>query len=215
MDIEYIDAELLETQGAEMALEGMDAVLIPGGFGKRGSEGKIAAVEWARTSKVPFLGICLGMQMAVVEFARNVANVEGANSGEFEAKAEHKVIDLMHEQEDVTDMGGTMRLGAYDCRLMEGSRARAIYGEPDISERHRHRYEFNNDYRDSLQAAGLRLSGLSPDGSLVEMIELDASAHPFFVACQFHPEFKSRPTAPHPLFSSFVEAAVAFKHRDR
>ena len=215
VDIEYIDAELLETQGAATALEGMDAVLIPGGFGKRGSEGKIAAVEWARTSKVPFLGICLGMQMAVVEFARNVANVEGANSGEFEAKAEHKVIDLMHEQEDVTDMGGTMRLGAYDCRLMEGSRARAIYGEPDISERHRHRYEFNNNYRDSLQAAGLRLSGLSPDGSLVEMIELDASAHPFFVACQFHPEFKSRPTAPHPLFSSFVEAAVAFKHRDR
>ncbi len=215
VDLEYVDAERVESEGAKKVLAGYEAVLIPGGFGRRGSEGKIASVQWARESGVPFLGICLGMQMAVVEFARHVAGLTGADSGEFNADSEHKVIDIMLDQAGVTDMGGTMRLGAYDCALEEGSLAREVYGASKISERHRHRYEFNNDYREPLQQAGLKLSGLSPDGTLVEMIELDSERHPFFIACQFHPEFKSRPTAAHPLFASFVEAAVLYQRDSR
>ncbi len=208
VDIEYIDAEELAAKGPGAVLEEFDGLLVPGGFGQRGSEGKIAAIQWAREHKLPFLGICLGMQMAVVEFARNVAGIADAQSGEFDPDGEHKVIDLMDEQEGIVDKGGTMRLGAYDCHLVQGSLVSRIYGQSDISERHRHRFEFNNAYRDQLVTAGLVLSGLSPDGTLVEMVELSQDQHPFFVACQFHPEFKSRPTAPHPLFSSFVAAAL-------
>lgn len=211
VEIVYVSAEDIANHGASEYLQGIDGVLVPGGFGQRGSEGKIAAVRFAREQNIPFLGICLGMQMAVVEFARHVAGIKNAQSGEFEAEAEHRVIDLMLEQEEVTDLGGTMRLGAYECHLAPESSAHAVYGRERISERHRHRYEFNNKYRETLEGAGLVLSGLSPDGLLVEMIELPKEVHPYFLACQFHPEFKSRPTAPHPLFSSFVSAA--FRHQ--
>lgn len=208
VDIEYVDAEEIGARGAEKLLAGCSAVLVPGGFGARGSEGKIEAIRYARENKIPFLGICLGMQMAVVEFARNVAGLKGAVSGEFDKEGEHKVIDLMPDQESVTDLGGTMRLGAYDCKLMADTTARKIYGASMISERHRHRYEFNNAYREALIEAGLVLGGVSPDGRLVEMVELPRDEHPFFVACQFHPEFRSRPTAPHPLFSAYIGGAL-------
>jgi CTP synthase len=208
VSVEYIDAEEIVGRGPGALLAGMDGVLVPGGFGERGSEGKIAAIQYARENKIPFFGICLGMQMAVVEFARHVADIQDAQSAEFAPKAEHRVIHLMDEQQDVTEKGGTMRLGAYDCELVPGSLAGGLYGSPTVSERHRHRYEFNNGYREKLQASGLRLCGLSPDGTLVEMIELEQTVHPFFVGCQFHPEFKSRPTAPHPLFVGYVAAAL-------
>jgi CTP synthase len=210
VDIAYVDAEEISVKGADKMLAGFAGVLVPGGFGERGSEGKIEAIRWARENKVPFLGICLGMQMAAVEFARHVAGLPGAHSGEFSPNAEIRVIDLMDEQQDVDEKGGTMRLGAYPCKLQPGSLAARIYGRDEISERHRHRYEFNNAYREPLTKAGLVLSGLSPDGSLVEMIELPPSEHPFFVACQFHPEFRSRPTAPHPLFAAYVGAATEY-----
>jgi len=205
VELLYIDSEEVAAQGTEKLLAGLDAILVPGGFGGRGVEGKIAAVRHARQQGVPFFGICLGMQMAVVEFARNVAGLEGANSTEFVPDCPHPVIDLMQEQRSVETKGGTMRLGAYPCRLVEGSRAARAYGKLEISERHRHRYEFNNRYREQLEAKGLVLSGLSPDGNLVEMVEV--RDHPYFVACQFHPEFKSRPIDPHPLFTRFVAAA--------
>ena len=205
--IEFVDAETISARGPA-ALEGLDAILVPGGFGERGSAGKIEAIRWARENKVPFFGICLGMQLAVIEYARNVAGIEQAQSTEFNADTEEPVIALMEEQEKVTDMGGTMRLGAYDCELAPNTLARRIYGAAKISERHRHRWEFNNAYRDRLRAAGLVLCGLSPDHKLVEMIELPANEHPYFIGCQFHPEFKSRPTAPHPLFTAFVGAAL-------
>jgi CTP synthase len=208
VDIEYIDAEAVAIRGPHTMLDGVDAICVPGGFGQRGSEGKIAAIQWARERKLPFFGICLGMQMAVVEFARNVAGVTDAQSAEFAPNAEHKIIDLMTDQEGVTQKGGTMRLGAYDCDLVAGSLAARVYSTHRVSERHRHRYEFNNAYRERVQAAGLVLSGLSPDGRLVEMVELPQTEHPYFLACQFHPEFKSRPTAPHPLFVGFVAAAL-------
>jgi CTP synthase len=208
VDISYVDAEEISVKGADKMLAGFAGVLVPGGFGERGSEGKIEAIRWARENKVPFLGICLGMQMAAVEYARHVAGLPGAHSGEFSANAAVRVIDLMDEQQGIDDKGGTMRLGAYPCKLIPGSLAARIYGREEISERHRHRYEFNNAYREPLEAAGLVLSGLSPDGSLVEMIELPPTAHPFFVGCQFHPEFRSRPTAPHPLFAAYVAAAM-------
>ena len=213
VDISFVDAEQIATMGAEKLLAGVAGVLVPGGFGERGSEGKIEAIRFARDNNVPFLGICLGMQMAVVEFARNVAGISGACSSEFSPDSEACVIDLMDEQQEVQDMGGTMRLGAYDCELQPDTRVVGIYGEPKISERHRHRYEFNNRYREVLVEAGLVLSGVSPDGTLIEVIELPAEAHPFFVGCQFHPEFKSRPTQPHPLFSAYVRAVLGF-HRD-
>jgi CTP synthase len=206
VELEYIDSELVEQQGPEALLGALDAVLVPGGFGDRGTEGKIAAIGYARTNRIPFFGICLGMQLAVVEFARNVAGLAGANSSEFDKDGQQPVIDLMPDQRGLRNKGGTMRLGAYPCVLIPGSIAADAYGATEISERHRHRYEFSNDYRDQLAEAGLILSGTSPDRRLVEMIEL--RDHPFFVGCQFHPEFKSRPVAPHPLFARFVRAAL-------
>jgi len=213
--IEYIDAESLEKQGVS-CLESMHGILVPGGFGERGTEGKMAAIRYAREHKVPYLGICLGMQLAVVEFARHVAGLENAISSEFDERAEHPVIALMTEWEQEgarvqrdsdSDLGGTMRLGGYPCRVIEGTHAHAAYGKSEIRERHRHRYEFNNTYRERLEAAGLIVSGTLPDNSLVEMVEV--ADHPWFVACQFHPEFLSRPYAPHPLFAAFIGASKA------
>jgi CTP synthase len=206
VELEYLDSEQVEHQGPEAILGGLDAVLVPGGFGDRGTEGKIAAIGYARTNKIPFFGICLGMQLAVVEFARHVAGLAGANSVECDKDAPHLVIDLMPDQRGIRNKGATMRLGAYPCVLSPGSLAADAYGANEINERHRHRYEFANDYRSALVEAGLVLSGMSPDKRLVEMVEL--RDHPFFIGCQFHPEFKSRPAAPHPLFARFVRAAV-------
>ncbi|MDF1561574.1 MAG: CTP synthase [Deltaproteobacteria bacterium] len=206
VNLRYVEAEAIEVEGAAAILQGVDGVLVPGGFGKRGTEGKITAVQWARENKIPFFGICLGLQMAVIEYARNVVALEGAHSVEFEEACAHPVVSLMEAQKEITDKGGTMRLGAYPCALKQGSRARAIYGGKElISERHRHRFEVNNDYRTQLEEAGMVFSGLNPDLDLVEMVELPD--HPYFVACQFHPEFKSKPFLPHPLFSAFVGAA--------
>ena len=213
VDIVYVDAQDLLARGADRLLGGVGGVLVPGGFGERGSEGKIAAIQYAREQRIPFFGICLGMQMAVCEFARNVAGISHAISGEFGEDLESKVIDLMPEQAGIRDKGGTMRLGAYECKLVAESLALRIYGQSRIFERHRHRYEFNNEYREVLQVAGLGLSGLSPDGSLVEIIELKPEMHPFFIGCQFHPEFKSRPTAPHPLFTAYIAAALEHQRR--
>jgi CTP synthase len=206
VELEYIDSEEIERDGPQKFLTGLDAVLVPGGFGDRGTEGKIAAIGYARENKIPFFGICLGMQLAVVEFARNVASLAGASSSEFDKDTPYAVIDLMPEQRNVRSKGGTMRLGAYPCTLLPGSVAADAYGSTEISERHRHRYEFSNDFRDQLVGAGLVLSGTSPDKRLVEMVEL--TDHPYFIGCQFHPEFKSRPVAPHPLFARFVRAAL-------
>ncbi len=206
VELEYIDSEQIERGSAAAMLSGLDAILVPGGFGDRGVEGKISAIRYARESKLPFFGICLGMQLAVIEFARHVCNLKGASSTEFQKDAPHAVIDLMPDQQGVMDKGGTMRLGAYPCTLLSGSHAAQIYGTGEISERHRHRFEFNNDYREPLTRAGLVLSGTSPDGRLVEIVELPD--HPHFIGCQFHPEFKSRPMAAHPLFSHFVAAAL-------
>ncbi|HEX2980651.1 MAG TPA: gamma-glutamyl-gamma-aminobutyrate hydrolase family protein, partial [Anaerolineaceae bacterium] len=177
----------------------------PGGFGSRGIEGKIQAIRYARHQQVPYLGLCLGMQLMVVEFAREVLKDESVNSSEFERSTPHPVIDLMLEQRDISDMGGTMRLGLYPCELQPGSKAAKAYGEPLVQERHRHRFEFNNAYRKTLGDAGMRFSGLSPDGRLVEIAEIDG--HPFMMGTQFHPEFLSRPNRPHPLFVAFIEAA--------
>jgi len=207
--IVHVDAEEIESEGAEAALQGIDGILVAPGFGSRGTEGKIAAVQYARESKIPFFGICLGMQMAVVEFARHVCGLEGAASTEVSEDTKHPVVHLMPDQRGLTDKGATMRLGAYPCALVEGSRAREIYGTANISERHRHRWEVNNDYREALEVKGLVLSGVSPDGKLVEIVEI--VDHPFFMASQFHPEFNSRPLAPHPVFSAFVEAALKHK----
>ncbi|MBF0124273.1 MAG: CTP synthase [Magnetococcales bacterium] len=218
--LRWVDAEVLQNGAVEAHLRGVDAILVPGGFGERGVEGKIGAIHYAREQGVPFLGICLGMQMAVVEFARHVAGWEGVNSTEFDPDCPYPVIDLLrqwHEGERVqqrewqSDKGGTMRLGAFPCRIQPETLAARIYARIDISERHRHRYEFNNRYRDQLEALGMRCSGVSPDGHLVEMIELPN--HPFFIACQFHPEFKSRPRQAHPLFSALVHAAME-RHND-
>ena len=206
VELEYVDAEAIEKSSPEALLAGMDGILVPGGFGDRGTEGKIAAIRFAREAKVPFFGICLGMQMAVVEFARHVCGLEHANSTEFDPSSPYPVVDLMPDQRGVRDKGGTMRLGAYPCALLPGSVAAEAYGATEISERHRHRFEVNNEYRDRLSAAGLVLSGTSPDKRLVEMVEL--REHPYFVGCQFHPEFKSKPMAPHPLFARFVRAAL-------
>jgi CTP synthase len=180
---------------------------VPGGFGWRGVEGKLEVVRYARERGVPFLGLCLGLQCAVIEFARSVCGLEGANSSEFDPATPHPVIDLLPEQKDVTDLGGSMRLGAQPCHVVPGTRAEQVYGEPVVYERHRHRYELNNKYRRRLEEAGLGCSGTSPDDRLVEFVELDRSLHPFFVATQAHPEFKSRPDRPHPLFAAFVAAA--------
>ena len=210
VEVQLVDGENLTADDVEEVLGSADGILVPGGFGVRGLEGKILAAERARTRKVPFLGICLGMQVAVCEFARHVAAMPDASSTEFVPDCEYPVIDLMPDQEDVTDMGGTMRLGAYPCKVAPGTLAHEAYGEDLVYERHRHRYEVNNAYRDELRQAGLTISGVSPDERLVEMVELPEDVHPWFVAAQFHPEFKSRPTHPQPLFREFVRAAVAY-----
>ncbi|MCX5942267.1 MAG: CTP synthase [Cyanobacteria bacterium] len=205
LDLHWVSAERIESEGAEALLEGMDAVVVPGGFGNRGVDGKVAAIRWAREQQVPFLGLCLGMQCAVIEWARNQAGLVGATSAELDPHTPHPVINLLPEQQDVVDLGGTMRLGVYPCRLMAGTLGQELYGEEVVYERHRHRYEFNNAYRPAFVEAGYQISGTSPDGRLVELIEL--KGHPFFTACQFHPEFLSRPGRPHPLFRGLIEAA--------
>jgi CTP synthase len=206
VDLDCIEAEKIEQEGVDAVLDEVDGLLIPGGFGDRGSEGKIAAIRYARENRIPFFGICLGMQMAVVEFARNVCGLEGANSSEFDLQTAHPVIHLMEEQKSIDTKGGTMRLGNYPCVLQNGTLAARLYGREKISERHRHRYEFNNTYRAEFGAKGMVLSGLSPDSNLVEIIEL--KNQPWFLGCQFHPEFKSRPMDCHPLFRGFIQAAV-------
>jgi CTP synthase len=204
--IRYIDSEEVERSGAESLCADVDGILVAPGFGARGTEGKIAAIRHARERRVPFFGICFGMQLAVVEFARHVCGLSGANSYEIDPATKYPVVTLLNEQREITTKGGTMRLGAYPCVLVDGSKAADAYGTLEISERHRHRYEVNNEYREQLGGKGMMLSGLSPDRKLVEMIELPD--HPYFVGCQFHPEFKSRPMAPHPLFRRFVRAML-------
>ncbi len=212
VEIAWTSSDLFTDEAAARSiLAGVDGLLVPGGFGVRGVEGMVEAIKEAREGGTPFFGICLGMQVAIIEFARNVCGLDDSNSSEFAPECSSPVVSLMESQQHVQDMGGTMRLGAYPCRLRPGSKAADIYGVPEISERHRHRYEVSNQYRDLFQEKGMRLSGLSPDASLVEMIELPD--HPYFVACQFHPELKSRPTRPHPLFASFIAAAVAAKRK--
>ncbi len=205
VDIKLINSEEITPLTADEILSTVDGICVPGGFGDRGIEGKIEAVHYARENKIPYFGLCLGMQMAVIEFARNVVGLDGANSAEF-GEFEYPVIDLMPDQKGV-EMGGTMRLGLYPCKLDDGSVSREVYGEELIYERHRHRYEFNNVYREQLAEKGLKFAGVSPDGKLVEIVELPRSEHPFFVGVQFHPEFKSRPNRPHPLFNEFIRTA--------
>ncbi|NCO66064.1 MAG: CTP synthase [Candidatus Aquicultor secundus] len=208
VEIVWVDAETVSQEEVERQLASVDGILVPGGFGIRGIEGKIHAIRFARENKLPFLGVCLGLQCAVVEFARNVVGLEGANSSEFDPETPHPVIDLLPEQKTVEDMGGTMRLGAYPCKITKDSYAYRAYGATDIEERHRHRYEVNSEYIEALVKAGLVLSGLSPDGRLVEIVEI--KDHPWFVGTQFHPEFKSRPNRPQPLFRDFVGAALKY-----
>jgi CTP synthase len=203
--IHWIDSENITEENVDETLSGLDGIIVPGGFGNRGIEGMILSARYARKNDIPYFGICLGMQIAVIEYARNVLGIKDANSGEFDEKCEHKVIDFMPGQSDEIDKGGTLRLGAYPCIIKEGTTMERCYGKREISERHRHRYEFNNDYREAMAQAGLTLSGKSPDDSLIETVEL--SDRPFFVGVQYHPEFKSRPNKPHPLFKGFVGAA--------
>lgn len=207
--IRWINAEDIENGDVNEILKGVDGVLVPGGFGDRGVEGKIASIKWARENKVPFLGICLGMQCAVIEFARDVLGFEGANSSEINPDTKYPVIDLMNDQKDIENLGGTMRLGQYPCKLDNESRAHEVYASDLISERHRHRYEFNNTYRKEISEAGMKIAGTSPDDRLVEIVEIED--HPWFVAVQFHPELKSRPNKPHPLFRGFIGAALNTK----
>jgi len=212
VDVSWLSSDLFtEPARARELLNGYHALLVPGGFGVRGVDGMAEAVRAAREGGIPFFGICLGMQVAIIEFARNVLKLDDSHSSEFAPECANPVIDLMEEQKHVQEMGGTMRLGAYPCRLQRGSRVAEIYGVPEVSERHRHRYEVSNSYREQFTANGLRLSGLSPDGSLVEIVELES--HPWFVGVQFHPELRSRPTRPHPLFAGFIAAAAAAKRR--
>lgn len=206
VSLRWVDSELLTPENVAETLCGVDGVLVPGGFGSRGVDGMLYAIRYAREKKLPFLGLCLGMQLALVEFARNCAGLTGAHSVELDPDTPHPVIHLMPDQEGVTQLGGTLRLGAYPCVLKEGTTARALYGAEHISERHRHRYEVNNDYCEKLEAAGLCLCGHSPDGRIVEMLELPE--HPFFLATQAHPEFKSRPNHPHPLFTGLIAACL-------
>jgi CTP synthase len=210
VEILKLDAEDIERQGPDVVLKGLGGILVPGGFGERGIEGKILAAKYARENKVPYLGLCLGMQIATIEFARNVLKLEKAHSTEFDPKSTHPVIALQEEQKLVTKKGGTMRLGLQPAQLKPESKAAKIYGAFVVHERHRHRYEFNNKYRDQFEKAGFLLGGTTPDGKLVEIIEIPA--HPFFVASQFHPEFQSKPHEPHPLFKAFIAAAHAHIH---
>jgi len=208
--LRWVNSEALETEPAENYLSGVDGIIVPGGFGSRGIDGKIAAIKYARDRQIPFLGLCLGMQCSVIEWARNVEGLSHANSAEFDPNTNDPVINLLPEQQDVVDLGGTMRLGLYPCRILPNTLAFQLYQEEVIYERHRHRYEFNNVYRSQLLDSGYLVSGTSPDGRLVEIVEY--SQHPFFIACQFHPEFQSRPNAPHPLFKGFVTAAISQAH---
>lgn len=208
VEIAWVDSEELNVENVATVFEGIHGIIVPGGFGIRGTEGKILAIQYARTKNVPFLGICLGMQLAIVEYARNVMGFKDAASIELDPDTTNPVIALMPDQNGVSDIGGTLRLGAYPCILKEGSLAKQLYGIQEISERHRHRYEVNNDYREALTEAGLMLSGISPDGKIIEMIEI--SKHPYFIATQAHPEFKSRPDQAHPLFKGLVEAAIKY-----
>jgi len=209
LDIAWVDAERLEREAAAEVLAGVDGIVVPGGFGQRGIEGKVQAARYAREHRVPYLGLCLGLQVMVIDYARHVLG-NGCNSAEFAPETEHPVIDLMLEQRGITDMGGTMRLGSYPCILVEGTKARAAYGQERVEERHRHRYEINNHYRELLGKAGMVWSGISPDGELVEIAEL--AEHPFMIGSQFHPEFKTRPNRPHPLFREFLRAAMDHAH---
>lgn len=211
VNIKWVDSEIVTDETVDGLLDNVNGILVPGGFGPRGIEGKICAITYARTHQIPFLGLCLGMQLSIVEFARNVAGFNDANSIELDPSTTHPVIALMPDQNGVEDIGGTLRLGSYPCILDKTSKAYALYGEETIHERHRHRYEVNNDYRNSLTEHGMKLSGLSPDGRIVEMCELPE--HPFFIATQGHPELKSRPNRPHPLFKGLVEAAIKAKAR--
>ncbi len=210
VEIKYIDSETVTDESAPKLLGDLNGIIVPGGFGNRGIEGKIKTIKYARENNIPFLGICLGMQMAVVEFARNVLKLEDANSAEFNEKCKNPLIHIMDDQIGVDKKGGTMRLGAYPCEIKKGTLAEKIYGNTKISERHRHRYEFNNNYREQIEKAGMICSGTSPDGKLVEIVEI--TSHPFFIAGQFHPEFKSRPDRPAPLFKALVQAAKENKH---
>ena len=205
VSIRWIDSEQINAGNCDKILEGLQGILVPGGFGDRGIEGMILAAQYARDRKVPYLGICLGMQIAVIEFARHAAGIPDACSGEFPHPSAHRVIDFMPGQSDEIDKGGTLRLGSYPCCIVPGTWMERCYRKKEIRERHRHRYEFNNDYRRTLEQSGLVISGLSPDGNLVETVEL--AEHPFFLGVQYHPEFKSRPNRPHPVFLEFVRAA--------
>ena len=213
VNLHFVDSERVQKEGVEKFVEEADGILVPGGFGDRGIEGKILAIQYARENQIPFLGICLGMQLAVVEFARNICGLKGANSSEFSPETPHPVIDLLLEQKKVIAKGGTMRLGAYPAALQEGSLAHLAYQDVQISERHRHRYEVNNSYREKLAQGGVLFSGQSPDGKLVEILELPG--HPWFLGCQFHPELKSRPHSPHPLFREFIHASLREKRKKR
>ncbi len=206
--LRWVNTENIEHDGLGDKLAGCSGILVPGGFGERGIEGKLSAIQYARENKVPYFGICLGLQTASIEFARNVLGLDGANSTEFDEGTKYPVIDLMESQKEISDKGGTMRLGSYPCTLKKGTKAFAAYGEASINERHRHRWEFNNKYKEQFEKAGMRISGLSPDGNLVEMIEL--VDHPWFVGCQFHPELKSRLSKAHPLFRDFVAASLKY-----
>jgi len=209
VEVVHLDAEAIERDGPEAHLAGLDGILVPGGFGDRGTEGKILASKYAREQKIPYFGLCLGMQIAVIDYARNVLGLEKANSTEFDSNTPHPVIHIMDDQKTVTDKGATMRLGACPCRLKAGSASRVAYDKEEVSERHRHRFEFNNDYRGDLEAAGLIVAGVNPDRDLVEIVEV--KDHPWFVAVQFHPEFQSKPTKAHPLFAAFIEATLTRK----
>ncbi|MDR6554463.1 CTP synthase [Paenibacillus qinlingensis] len=210
IDIRWVNAEDIYDHNVHSLLSGVQGILVPGGFGDRGIEGKVAAIRYAREKEIPFFGICLGMQVAVIEYARSVCGLDGANSSEINPTTAYPVIDLLPEQKDIENLGGTMRLGLYPCKLTPGSLAATTYNDELVYERHRHRYEFNNEYRELIESAGLRISGTSPDGRLVEMVELPG--HPWFLAVQFHPEFTSRPNRPQPLFREFVKAAQLIAH---
>jgi CTP synthase len=208
VNVEFIHSEYLSSENIKLKLSHLDGVLVAPGFGERGIEGKIDAVRYVRENKIPFLGICLGMQMAVIEIARNILGLKGANSTEMDQQTAHPVIDLMEEQKSITDKGGTMRLGAWACNIIEDTIVSGVYNEQQIKERHRHRYEYNNKYKDRLEAAGLKTTGVNPETGLVEIVEFPD--HPWFVGVQYHPEYKSTVANPHPLFVAFVEATLSY-----